>query len=73
MTTAAATVYNPPQTLTAGGCMSGNDKGLSMSELQAAGDWARLDSVKRYAVVEVARRKELLEGKVVHIQQRREG
>ena len=39
-----------------------------MSELQAAGDWARLDSVKRYAVTEVARRKELLEGKVIKLQ-----
>jgi integrase len=48
-------------------CQLVNDHGLSMSELQAAGDWARLDSVKRYAVTEVARRKELLEGKVIRI------
>lgn len=48
-------------------CQLVNDHGLSMSDLQAAGDWARPDSVKRYAVVEVARRKELLEGKVVHL------
>lgn len=53
-------------------CQLVNDKGLSMSDLQAAGDWARLDSVKRYAVVEVARRKELLEGKVVHIKRDKE-
>jgi integrase len=49
-------------------CQLVNDKGLSLSDLQAAGDWARLDSVKRYAVVEVARRKELLEGKVIKLQ-----
>lgn len=48
-------------------CQLVNDHGLSMSELQAAGDWARPDSVKRYAVTEVARRKELLEGKVIRI------
>lgn len=48
-------------------CQLVNDKGLSLSELQMAGDWARLDSVKRYAVVEEARRKELLEGKVIRI------
>lgn len=48
-------------------CQLHNDKGLSLSDLQVAGDWARLDSVKRYAVTEEARRKELLEGKVVRI------
>lgn len=48
-------------------CQLVNDCGLSLSDLQAAGDWARLDSVKRYAVVEVARRKELLEGKVIRL------
>lgn len=31
-------------------------------------DHARLDSVKRYAKVEVSRRRELMEGKVVSIQ-----
>ena len=48
-------------------CQLVNDHGLSMSDLQMAGDWARPDSVKRYAVVEVARRKELLEGKVLRL------
>ena len=48
-------------------CQLVNDHGLSMSDLQMAGDWARPDSVKRYAVVEVARRKELLEGKVIRL------
>jgi hypothetical protein len=48
-------------------CQLVNDYGLSMSDLQMAGDWARPDSVKRYAVVEVARRKELLEGKVIRL------
>jgi integrase len=52
-------------------CQLVNDKGLSLSELQMAGDWARLDSVKRYAVVEEARRKELLEGKVIRLDEAR--
>lgn len=50
-------------------CQLVNDHGLSLSDLQTAGDWARLDSVKKYAVVEVQRRKELLEGKVVRLSQ----
>lgn len=52
-------------------CQLVNDKGLSLSDLQMAGDWARPDSVKRYAVVEVARRQELLEGKVVRLNEKR--
>jgi integrase len=51
-------------------CQLVNDYGLSLSDLQTAGDWARPDSVKRYAVVEVARKKELLEGKVIKLQRR---
>lgn len=38
-----------------------NEKGLSMSELQIITDHARLDSVKRYAKVEVARKRALME------------
>ncbi len=41
-----------------------NEYGLSESELQMAGDWATLESVKKYAKTEVATRKNLLEGKV---------
>lgn len=53
-------------------CQFINEKGGSMSELQMAGDWARPDSVKRYAYTDVARRKELLERKVINIDQARE-
>lgn len=48
-------------------CQLVNDHGLNLADLQLAGDWARLDSVKRYAVAEPARRKELLEGRVVRL------
>lgn len=42
-----------------------NVYGLSKSDLKEAGDWARMDSVDKYAKVEVATRKALLEGKVL--------
>lgn len=38
-----------------------NEKGLSMSELQIITDHKRLDSVRKYAKVEVARKRELME------------
>ena len=38
-----------------------NEKGLSLSELQIITDHKRLDSVKRYAKVEVARKRALME------------
>jgi integrase len=38
-----------------------NEKGLSISELQTITDHARIESVRRYAKVEVARRRELME------------
>jgi site-specific recombinase XerD len=38
-----------------------NEKGLSISELQIITDHKRLDSVKRYAKVEVARKRALME------------
>lgn len=44
-----------------------NQKGLSLSDLQVITDHARLDSVKRYAKVEVRRKKELMERKVTPI------
>ena len=42
-----------------------NELHYSQSELQMAGDWARLESVKKYGKVESSARKVLLEGKVV--------
>lgn len=41
-----------------------NVYGLSKSDLKEAGDWSRMKSVDKYAKVEVATRKGLLEGKV---------
>ena len=41
-----------------------NVYGLSKSDLKEAGDWSRMESVDKYAKVEVATRKGLLEGKV---------
>lgn len=40
-----------------------NELDYSQSELQMAGDWARLESVKKYGKVEVSARKNLLEGR----------
>lgn len=44
-----------------------NEKHMALSDLQTITDHARLDSVKRYAKVEVSRRRELIESKVVAI------
>ena len=38
-----------------------NEKGLSISELQIITDHARLDSVRKYAKVEVVRKRPLME------------
>lgn len=38
-----------------------NEKGLSISELQIITDHARLDSVRKYAKIEVARKRALME------------
>lgn len=38
-----------------------NEKSMSLSDLQTITDHARLDSVKRYAKVEVSRKRELME------------
>ena len=46
-----------------------NEKGLSLSELQIITDHKRLDSVRKYAKVEVARKRALMErGKVIPIE-----
>lgn len=45
-----------------------NEKGLSISDLQQITDHARLESVRKYAKMEVARKRELMErGKVVKL------
>lgn len=44
-----------------------NEKGRSLSELQTITDHARLDSVQKYAKVEVQRKRELMERKVIPI------
>lgn len=44
-----------------------NEKQMALSDLQTITDHARLDSVKRYAKVEVSRRRELMERKVISI------
>ncbi len=41
-----------------------NEEKLTLADLQMAGDWASSESVKKYAKVEMATRKNLLEGKV---------
>ena len=47
-----------------------NVYGLSKSDLKEAGDWSRMESVDKYAKVEVATRKGLLEGKVRRLEVR---
>ncbi len=42
-----------------------NEDGYSIYDLQMAGDWARLDSVKPYGKIEVSTRKAILERKVI--------
>lgn len=44
-----------------------NEKGGNYSELQTVTDHKRLESVKRYGIMEVKRRQELMEKKVVHL------
>lgn len=51
-------------------CQYVNEKGLSISELQTITDHARLDSVKKYARVEVARKRELMSRKVISLSER---
>ncbi len=49
-----------------------NEDKLSKADLKEAGDWARMESVDKYTKVEVATRKNLLEGKkVVVLEERR--
>lgn len=42
-----------------------NEEGVNMSDLQIAGDWASMTSVASYARANVARRKAVLDGKVI--------
>jgi integrase len=52
-------------------CQYINEKGLSMSDLQAIMDHARLDSMKRCAKTELARKRELMERRVIWLEERR--
>ncbi|MBW2428306.1 MAG: hypothetical protein JRF56_05055 [Deltaproteobacteria bacterium] len=38
-----------------------NELGMTLTEIQEAGSWKRLESVKKYAKTELSRKKELLE------------
>jgi hypothetical protein len=42
-----------------------NEWGYSESQVQMAGDWARKESVRKYAKTEVSARRNLLEGRKV--------
>jgi len=42
-----------------------NEVGVSMYDLQIAGDWSSLESVKSYAKAHIAKKKSVLESKVV--------
>jgi integrase len=44
-----------------------NESGYSVHDVQAAGDWSRLESVKKYAKTETTRVKQLLERKVIRL------
>lgn len=44
-----------------------NEYGYNIHDLQIAGDWARLESVKKYAKIEVSTRQAILERKVVKL------
>jgi hypothetical protein len=50
-------------------CQYINEKGLSLADLQQITDHANMDSVKRYAKMEIDRKRELMErtGKVIPI------
>ncbi len=51
-----------------------NEEGYSIYDLQMAGDWARLDSVKPYGKIEASARRAILERtpKVVSLKSQRE-
>jgi len=44
-----------------------NEKGGTRAELQEVGDWARYDSTEAYAKTEVARKRQLMEKKVIEL------
>lgn len=48
-----------------------HEQGLSETELKDAGDWKSLDTIKHYTRANVARRKNLLQGNVVSLEERR--
>jgi len=48
-----------------------NEVGLSRSELQEAGDWASIESTKAYARASIVKKRELLERKVINLDEKR--
>jgi integrase len=48
-----------------------NEIGMSIHEVQIAGDWASLESVKSYARANIAKKRELLDRKVISIAEAR--
>jgi hypothetical protein len=44
-----------------------NEVGITRAELQIAGDWARIESTEAYAKASVAKKREILEKKVIPI------
>ena len=44
-----------------------NELGMNLHDLQVAGDWASFESVKSYARANIAKKRELLDRKVVPI------
>jgi hypothetical protein len=62
-------VYRGTKTSTASQLM--NEVGLSRAELQEAGDWARYESTEPYARASTATKRNLLERKVINLDERR--
>jgi len=42
-----------------------NEEGISRSDLQVAGDWARYESTEAYAKANIAKKREILQRKVL--------
>jgi hypothetical protein len=53
-------------------CQRINEKCLSMSDLQAETDHARLHRLLRHAKTELARKRELMERKVIQLEKQRD-
>lgn len=46
-----------------------NEMGYSLEDVRIAGDWKSLEGVRHYAKTEIARKRQLLEGKVIPLSQ----